>query len=161
MLSEVFTGPLTHSDVFLICSFGVLPAWILLAVLPHWAWTDRLVHSVVIPVILGLTYTWFFASGAFTGGEGPEGGGFGSLEALMILFSQPTAVLAGWVHYLVFDLFVGAWQVRDARRRNLNHLLVLPPLFLTLMAGPMGLLLYLLIRAAFRKGGLSLKESAA
>ncbi len=159
-MSEVFTGPLTHSDIFLICSFGVLPAWLLLAILPGWSWTDHIVHSIVIPVILGLAYTWFFATGAFSGGDVPEGGNFSSLEGLMILFTQPTAVLAGWIHYLVFDLFVGAWEVRDARRRGLNHLLVLPPLFLTLLAGPMGLLLYLLIRAAFRKGGLSLKESA-
>lgn len=160
-MSEVLSTPLTHSDVFLICTYGVLPAWLLLAILPGWSWTDRIVHSVVIPIILGIAYTWFLATGAFTGADAPDGGGFGSLESLMILFTHPTAVLAGWIHYLVFDLFVGAWEVRDARRRQLNHLLVLPALFLTLMAGPMGLLFYLLIRAAFRKGGLSLKEYAA
>ena len=157
-MPEIFTGPLTNDDIFQICTFGVLPAWLLLAVLPHWSWTGHIVHSIIIPIILGVAYTWFFASGAFSG---DQGGGFGSLDQLMILFTQPAAVLAGWIHYLVFDLFVGAWEVRDAKRRGLNHLLVLPSLFLTLMAGPMGLLLYLLTRAAFRKGGFSLKESAA
>lgn len=161
MASDILAGQLSLSDLYLICTYGVLPAWLLLAVLPHWSWTDRIVHSIVIPVILGALYTWLFATGGLSGADTPEGGGFGSLEALTILFSHPAAALAGWVHYLVFDLFVGAWEVRDARRRQLNHLLVLLPLFLTLMAGPMGLLLYILIRSAFRKGGLSLKESPA
>ena len=156
-MTEIFSGPLTNNDIFLICTYGVIPAWILLAVLPHWSWTNHIVHSIVIPILLGVAYTWIFASGAFSG---DDGGGFGSLAQLLILFTNPSAVLAGWIHYLVFDLFVGAWEVRDAKRRGLNHLLVLPSLFLTLMAGPMGLLLYLLTRSAFRKGGLSLKESA-
>ena len=52
----------------------------------------------------------------------------------------------GWIHYLAFDLFVGAWEVRDAQARGIHHLLVIPCLFLTLMAGPGGLLLYWAIR---------------
>ena len=66
----------------------------------------------------------------------------------MALFTSPFAVLAGWVHYLAFELFVGAWEVRDARRRNVPHLLVVPCLALTLMLGPAGLMSYLMLRFA-------------
>jgi hypothetical protein len=54
--------------------------------------------------------------------------------------------LAGWIHYLAFDLFVGAWEVRDAQRQGIHHLLVIPCLLATLMAGPAGLALYWLLR---------------
>ena len=57
-------------------------------------------------------------------------------------------LLAGWLHYLAFDLFVGSWEVRDSRRVGVHHLLVIPCLFLTLMMGPVGLLAYLVLRLA-------------
>ena len=55
-------------------------------------------------------------------------------------------LLAGWTHYLAFDLFIGGWEVRDAQRRGIPHLLVVPALVLTFLFGPAGLLLYLAIR---------------
>lgn len=75
-----------------------------------------------------------------------EEGGFGSLAAVRALFASDTALLAGWIHYLVFDFFIGGWIVRDARRRTIQALAVLPCLVLCFLAGPAGLLLYLLVR---------------
>jgi hypothetical protein len=115
---------------------------LLLAVAPGWVWTQRLVHALWIPLLLGAAYIW----AAVANPGAPEGAGFGSLQGVMLLFTVPHAALAGWVHYLVFDLFVGAWEVRDARRRGIPHWMVLPCLFLTLMLGPCGLLVYLLLR---------------
>lgn len=66
------------------------------------------------------------------------------------LFSVPELVLAGWIHYLAFDLFVGAWEVRDAQKKEIHHLLVIPCLFVTFMAGPAGLVLYWVLKAAYR-----------
>ena len=68
------------------------------------------------------------------------------------LFANPWLLLAGWVHYLAFDLFIGAWQVRDAKRTGLSHLLVVPCLVLTFLFGPIGLLLYLALRVILSKG---------
>ena len=68
----------------------------------------------------------------------------------MALFTSPEIALAGWVHYLAFDLLVGAWEVRTARREAIPHLLVLPCLVLTFLFGPAGFLLFLGIRAARR-----------
>ena len=135
---------MTPDLAFAICNLGVMPAWLLLVVAPSWAYTQRLVHAVWIPLLLGAVYIMAFALNP----EAPEGGGFSSLDAVMQLFTSPFAVLAGWVHYLAFDLFVGAWEVRDARRRGLSHLFVVPCLLLTLMLGPAGLMMYLLLRYA-------------
>lgn len=129
--------------LFLVCNNGVLPAWVLLAFAPGWAWTTRLVHAVWIPGLLGIAYGFAIVQGL---AGTPEGGGFGSLAGVMTLFTQPWAALGGWIHYLAFDLFVGAWEVRDARRRGIAHLWVVPCLVLTLMLGPLGLLTYLAVR---------------
>ena len=64
------------------------------------------------------------------------------------LFSNPWALLAGWVHYLAFDLLIGTWEVRDSRERGVPHLLVVPCLILTFLLGPAGWLLYMGVRSA-------------
>jgi hypothetical protein len=74
-------------------------------------------------------------------------GGFSSLSSVSRLFENPWALLAGWTHYLAFDLFIGGWEVRDAQRRGVRHLFMVPVLVLTFLLGPGGLLLYLLIRS--------------
>ena len=133
--------------LFAVCNYGVLPAWLLLVVLPHNPWTHRFIHAGWIPLLLASVYVTMLLSGPGT----PEGASFASLEGVMLFFTVPQATLAGWVHYLVFDLFVGAWQVRDARRHGIRHLYVVPCLFFTLMFGPIGLSLYLLLRLALRR----------
>ena len=64
----------------------------------------------------------------------------------MKLFTNEWAVLAGWIHYLAFDLFVGSWEVRDSQERGVSHVLVIPCLFLTFMFGPIGFLAYTILR---------------
>ena len=105
--------------------------------------------------MLGVVYAWLLLSAT----DVPEGASFATLAGVMLIFTSPHATLAGWVHYLVFDLFVGAWEVRDARRRGIGHGWVLPCLALTLMFGPGGLLLYLVLRF-FLVRATDLEESA-
>jgi len=138
---------MTPETVFIVCNYGVIPAWILLAVAPSWVWTQRVVHQIWVPMLLGVVYLGALAVSP----PSPYGASFASLSGVMLLFSNPYFALAGWVHYLVFDLFIGAWQVRDARRRGIPHLYVLPCLFLTLMAGPIGLLAYITLRFGMRR----------
>ena len=76
----------------------------------------------------------------------PEVVGFGSLAEVSAMCSNPYALAAGWLHYLAFDLFVGAWEVFDSQKNNVAHWYVVPCLLLTLMLGPVGLALYLSIR---------------
>ena len=77
-------------------------------------------------------------------------GGFDSLANVMLLLSNPWMALAGWVHFLAFDLFIGGWITRQARRDGIPHLLVLPCLLLTFLFGPAGLILFLSIGAMRR-----------
>jgi hypothetical protein len=145
---------MTHDMIFMVCSNLVLPAWILLAVAPNWPWTQKIVHQIWIPILLGSVYLGVF----LTSMETPAGGGFSTLDGVMTLFANPGFALIGWVHYLVFDLFVGAWEVRDAKRRGVSHLFVVPCLAMTLMLGPIGLLAYLGLRFGLKRE-VSLDES--
>jgi hypothetical protein len=86
-------------------------------------------------------------------------GGFSSLSGVSTLFDNPWGLLAGWTHYLAFDLFIGGWEVRDAQRRGIPHLLVVPALVLTFFLGPSGLLLYLAIRSFVPNKGTPANET--
>lgn len=144
--------------LFKLANYGVIPAWLMLIVLPNWSVTKSLVHSMLYPLIIGVLYSVCLYLLLF-GGIDVEGGGFSSIDEVRALFSVDVGVLVGWVHYLVFDLFVGAWEARDAKRRGFSHWLLIPCLFFTFMAGPLGLLLYIILRRVTKKGGWSLAEA--
>ena len=124
-----------------------LLAWLTLAVslfVPGMRdWTHR-GAAYLIPALLAVAYIVLISSSFGR----VEGGGFGSIAEVRVLFSNDAALAAGWLHYLAFDLFVGAWIARDGLARGVPRLLILPCLPLTLMFGPAGLLLYLVIRFA-------------
>ena len=104
------------------------------------------VAAVGLPLTLAVVYAVVLGQ---HWGEGQ--GGFGSLREVGMLFANPFALLAGWVHYLAFDLFIGAWEVRDAQKHQVPHLAVVPCLLLTFLFGPAGLLLYFVLRYALRR----------
>ena len=81
----------------------------------------------------------------------PRDGGY-TLAALGRAFDTPALLLAGWIHYLVLDLWVGSWEAEHAGRTGLGHGALLPCLFATMMIGPLGLLLYLGVAASRAKG---------
>ena len=130
--------------VFSLCNAAVLPGWLLLAFAPRWRWTQRVATGTA--AALALVYVIAIAP---TFGEGE--GGFGSLHDVAQLFARPEVLLVGWIHYLVFDLFTGAWEARDAVKLGIPRWMVVPCLALTLLFGPMGFLLYLALRAALRR----------
>lgn len=133
---------MTPADLFLLSNAIVLPGWILLAVLPAWKWT-RILAAYAIPVGLSVLYSIVMVSDV-----GRFSGSFASIQDVGHLFQNEWLLLAGWVHYLAFDLFVGAWEVRDAQRLEVPHMYVLPCLALTFIAGPIGLTAYFVVRAA-------------
>lgn len=135
---------LTPELVFTIASNLVLPGWILLVLFPRWKVTDWIVHAGLIPVVLGVFYLSIVGPVMAQGGLNFSD--FGSLAGVMKLFTTPWVVVAGWIHYLAFDLWTGAWEVRDSKQVGLSHLFVVPCLFLTFMLGPVGLLTYFLFR---------------
>jgi hypothetical protein len=106
--------------------------WILLIVAPRGRWTTR-VAGAVVPVTLAATYLALVAATWF----GSEGG-FSTLAGVTTLFSNRWILLAGWTHYLVFDLLVGGWETRDAAARQIPHVWIVPSLILTFLFGPIG-----------------------
>ncbi len=137
---------MSAETLFAICNTLVLPGWLLLVVLPRWKWTTKVITSVIMPFLLGLVYLYLVLVHF-----GKSEGGFGSLAGVTELFQNPYILLAGWLHYLAFDLFVGSWEVRDAQRLGMSHWLVIPCLGLTFMFGPIGLGLYFIIRWTFKR----------
>ena len=127
--------------IFNICQNAAPVGWLLMTFAPRWKWTRIIVLSGLYPLLLGLVYlsliVFFF---------GESEGDFGSLQGVAKLFENPYALTAGWIHYLAFDMFVGAWEVNDSQKHGISHFLVIPCLFFTLMFGPIGLILYFIIR---------------
>ena len=135
---------MTPNQLFPILNGAALVTWILLIVLPRQRWVAGVLAPIVAPALFATVYVAIIA----TEWRGSSGG-FSSLADVATLFSQPWLLLAGWVHYLAFDLFVGSWEMRDARERGIPHLAVVPCLALTFMFGPAGWLAYAGLRAAF------------
>lgn len=140
---------LTPDHLFALANPLAMLGWALLVLAPRWRFTKALVLSGAWSAGLAVAYAAFITT-HYLGAHGGEGG-FGSLAQVAALFQDPWALLAGWVHYLCFDLFVGAWEVRDAQQRNLPHWAVVPALVLTFLFGPVGLLVYFGVRRAFAK----------
>lgn len=139
--SSTGTQPLTPETVFVLCNNTAAIGWIVLILTPRFPIFARLLIPVVLCGFLALIYLYLVVSD-FSGAEGS----FTSLAGVIQFFANPKVVLAGWIHYLVFDLFIGCWEVRDSRRHGIHHLLVVPSLILTFLLGPIGLLTYLVIR---------------
>lgn len=131
---------LTPDFLFSLANPLALVGWALLVLAPRWRATKALVLSGAWSLGLALAYAALITT-HYLNGHGAEGG-FSSLAGVAALFQDPWALLAGWVHYLCFDLFVGAWEVRDAQRRGVPHWALVPALLLTFLFGPVGLLVY-------------------
>ncbi len=134
---------MTAASIFSISNFMVMPMWLLLIILPKWKVTRFLIDYKIIPLLLSLVYGVFIAKVLMAGG----GLDFGSLKSVMAMFTVENAVVAGWVHYLAFDLLLGMWMVNENRKLNIHPVLMAPCLFGTFMLGPLGFLLFMIIRA--------------
>ena len=97
--------------------------WLGLVVAPRWHVARDWAAPVIAPLMIGSVYIWLMASNFSLA---PNDAGFGSLAEITALFSVPELLLAGWIHYLAFDLFVGAWEVKDAQQEGINHFAVIP-----------------------------------
>ena len=145
MGSDPYTFEMPLETVFSFSTFIAMSGWILLVAVP----VDpraKLLTGIIIPLTLSVIYLVFiFLHFA----DAP--GGFGSLADVRTLFGKDELLLAGWVHYLAFDLFIGAWESRDSQRLQIPRLVMIPCYVMTFMLGPIGLLFYFAIRTAKTK----------
>lgn len=135
--------PLAPDLVFSLGNGIVFAGWLILILLPRRFALLNAVPKYAIPTLFGLVYAGITLSRFFA-----SGGGYGSLDAVRTLFSTDELLVAGWLHYLAFDLFVGCWIAEQADRMGLSRLIQAVILFTTFIFPPVGLVLFLATRAA-------------
>jgi len=134
--------------LFQISNLLVMPFWLLIIALPHWSWTRRIVASPWIVAPAALLYAVLVLPGI---GDLLPALMDASLDSIVAVLGTPAGAAIGWIHFLAFDLFVGRWVYLDSRERNITAWLVSPTLFFVLMFGPLGLLIYLIVRAVMHR----------
>jgi hypothetical protein len=137
----------TAEGIFSIANMVALLAWLGILLMPRAPIVTELIVPILIPCLFAVAYiiiiARFFDPAGFAN--------FSSLDGLASLQGSPWLLLAGWLHYLAFDLFVGTWEVRTARADGIPHLAIVPSPVLTFMFGPAGLLLFVMTRYGFRR----------
>ncbi len=134
---------MSSEEIFRVANLGALCGWLLLLASPLLGiWAER-VAGYVWPLLFSILYT-----GLILAFWSRAEGGFGTLQDVMRLLAQPELALAGWVHYLAFDLFIGGWEVRTARVEGIPFWIVVLCLLLTFLFGPAGLLAFAALRSA-------------
>jgi hypothetical protein len=133
---------MSFAQLFSVASTAAMLGWASLILLPRYSIvTEGLRYGLIgsLSALYAVLIMLFFF--------GIEGGGFGSIGEVRALFLSDAGLLAGWVHYLAFDLFVGLWIASEADRTGMSRILQAPILVATFMFGPIGLLIYLVCRA--------------
>ncbi len=132
--------------IFQLSNVLVMPFWLLMVFLPYWGWTKRILASPWVVGPAALLYALLVIpalASLLPQLANPQ------LEDIAALLGTPQGATIAWVHFLAFDLFVGRWAYLDSRQRGITAWLVSPLLLLILMVGPLGLLLYLIVRLFF------------
>lgn len=140
---------MTPAQIFGPANYFAMLGWLVLiaGIVMNRVWLRDKLAGMYWPLALSAGYCV-----AIYLGFGQSGGGFDSLSAVRQLFTNDWALLAGWVHYLAFDLFVGAWIARDAEQSGVSRWFLIPVLPLTFLFGPGGYLLYQGFKAVVGKG---------
>ncbi len=132
---------MSYATLYQLFNALILIPWILLIVAPRWKWTKYVIYSYAFPLFFAACYAiLFFATTNFAEIE------FSEIHHLKAAFQNDVVILIAWTHYLVFDLFVGTWEAKDAQKNGISHWALIPCLLLTLFVGPIGFLLYMVIR---------------
>ena len=151
MLSQ-FQVYLTFENIFLWSSFGVLPFWLMLILIPNSKITQILINSIILPLILGSAYCYLIYQ-AFILDESFSDlfKIYLSLDNLYAVFAVENFLLVFWLHFAALNLFLGSWISRDGIKYNMSRSLIFVPLVLVYFAGPLGLVLYWIIRVFYAK----------
>ena len=147
-----FQNYLTQENIYLWTNFGILPFWLMLIIIPNSKFTQFFVNSIILPLILSATYIYIIYQAILI--DDPIFDFFKlylSLDNLYILFATESFLLVFWLHFIAINLFLGSWISRDGVKYNMPRSLVFVPLILVYLAGPLGLVLYWIIRVFYAK----------
>ncbi len=138
---------MTIDTVFQVANTTALLGWVLLIALPKAKITRIIISSGLLILLFALVYSVMI----FSQFNLSMMNDFSSLQGVMKLFSDPAGVTVGWIHYLAFDLFVGIWITKEGLKIGVNRLLLFPCQLGSFMFGPVGLLLFYVLRMVHNK----------
>ena len=143
---------LTFETIYLWATFGVLPFWFMLILVPNSKFTQIFVNSVILPLILATAYSYIIYQTFLL--DEPVFEIFKlylSLDNLYTIFSVESFLLVFWLHFVALNLFLGSWIARDGVKYSVPRKLVSIPLILVYLTGPIGLVLYWVMRVFYAK----------
>ena len=147
-----FQSYLTLENIYIWTNFGVLPFWLMLIFIPNSKFTQFFVNSIILPLILSTAYVYAIYQAILF--DEPMFDFFRfyiSLDSLYAIFATESFLLIFWLHFLALNLFLGSWVSRDGVKYNITRSLLFIPLILIYFTGPLGLVLYWIIRVFFAK----------
>ena len=142
-----FQEHLTFENIYIWTNFGILPFWLMLIIMPNSKVTQFFINSIILPLILSATYVYIIYQTILL--DEPIFDIFRlylSLDNLYTVFATESFLLIFWLHFVALNLFLGSWMSRDGFKYNMSRSLMFVPLILVYFTGPLGLVLYLLIR---------------
>ena len=147
-----FEEYLTFDNIYLWITFGVLPFWLMLIIIPGSKLTQILVNSVILPILISTAYVYLIYKTILL--DEPILDIFRlyiSLDSLYTIFSTETFLLVFWLHFTAINIFVGSWISKDSLKYNIPKKIVFLPLILIYFSGPVGLVIYWLLRIFYAK----------
>jgi len=147
-----FVDYLTFNNMYLWTNFGLLPFWLMLIIIPNSKVTQIFINSVILPLILSTAYVYVIYQSVLL--DEPIFDIFKlylSLDNLYTVFATESFLLVFWLHFITLNLFLGSWVSRDGVNHNISRSLVFFPLILIYFTGPLGLVLYWIIRIFYAK----------
>ena len=147
-----FEDYLTFENIYLWTNFGVLPFWFMLIIIPNSRITQLFVNSIVLPLILATAYVYVIYQAILL--DEPVFDVlklYLSLDNLYTVFATENFLLIFWIHFLALNLFLGSWVSRDGIKYNMSRSVITIPLILIYFTGPLGLVLYWLLRVFYAK----------
>ena len=147
-----FQEYLTFENIYLWTSFGILPFWLMIIIIPRSHFTQFFVNSVILPLILSSCYVYIIYQTILL--DEPILEVFKlyfSLDNLYTVFATESFLLIFWLHFLALNIFLGTWIARDGVKYNIPISLTFFPLIFVYFTGPLGLVLYWIIRIFYAK----------
>ena len=147
-----FQEYLTFENIYLWTNFGVLPFWLMLIFSPKSRITQIFVNSVIAPLILAAAYVYVIYQSILL--DVPILNFFNlylNLDSLYTIFAIESFLLVFWLHFLSLSLFLGSWVSRDAVKYTISPTIVSICLVIIYFTGPLGLIVYWMIRVFFAK----------
>ena len=147
-----FQDYFTFENIYLWANFGVLPFWLTLILIPNSRVSQILINSIILPLILASAYVYvIYQSFLLDESIFDILKLYSSLDNLYTVFATESFLVVFWLHFLTLNLFLGSWVSRDGVKYNISRRLVFFPLILIYFTGPLGLVLYWMIRIFYAK----------